>query len=46
MRRAPDAADVAQRILYEPLAEDNGLTLHVETEPARRPDFRIKAGFP
>src|SRR4051812_40487063 len=32
-----DAADVAQGIqdLYEPLAEDNGLTLHVETEPAR-----------
>ena len=32
-----DAADVAQGIqeLYEPLAEDNGLTLHVKTEPAR-----------
>jgi signal transduction histidine kinase len=32
-----DAADVAQGIheLYEPLAEDNGLTLHVRTEPAR-----------
>src|SRR4051795_9573278 len=32
-----DAADVAQGIqeLYEPLAEDNGLTLHVQTEPAR-----------
>ncbi len=31
-----DAADVAQGIqeLYEPLAEDNGLTLHVKTEPA------------
>src|SRR4051794_16878225 len=31
-----DAADVAQGIqeLYEPLAEDNGLTLHVQTEPA------------
>ena len=30
-----DAADVAQGIheLYEPLAEDNGLTLHVKTEP-------------
>ena len=32
-----DAADVAQGIqeLYEPLAEDNGLTLHVKTERAR-----------
>ena len=32
-----DAADVAQGIqeLYEPLAEDNGLTLNVRTEPAR-----------
>ncbi|MEA2889572.1 MAG: hypothetical protein QOI05_365, partial [Bradyrhizobium sp.] len=32
-----DAADVAQGIqeLYEPLAEDNGLTLHVKTAPAR-----------
>jgi signal transduction histidine kinase len=32
-----DAADVAQGIheLYEPLAEDNGLTLRVKTEPAR-----------
>jgi signal transduction histidine kinase len=32
-----DAAEVAQGIqeLYEPLAEDNGLTLHVRTEPAR-----------
>jgi signal transduction histidine kinase len=32
-----DAADVAQGIqeLYEPLAEDNGLTLHVKTGPAR-----------
>jgi signal transduction histidine kinase len=32
-----DAADVAQGIheLYEPLAEDNGLTLNVKTEPAR-----------
>jgi signal transduction histidine kinase len=32
-----DAADVAQGIqeLYEPLAEDNGLTLQVRTEPAR-----------
>jgi signal transduction histidine kinase len=32
-----DAADVAQGIqeLYEPLAEDNGLTLHVKTEQAR-----------
>jgi signal transduction histidine kinase len=32
-----DAADVAQGIqeLYEPLAEDNGLVLHVKTEPAR-----------
>src|SRR6266436_148199 len=32
-----DAADVAQGIheLYEPLAEDNGLTLHVKTEPTR-----------
>ncbi len=32
-----DAADVARGIheLYEPLAEDNGLTLHVKTEPAR-----------
>jgi signal transduction histidine kinase len=31
-----DAADVAQGIheLYEPLAEDNGLTLHVKTEQA------------
>src|SRR4051794_25000140 len=31
-----DAADVAQGIqeLYEPLAEDSGLTLHVQTEPA------------
>jgi signal transduction histidine kinase len=31
-----DAADVAQGIqeLYEPLAEDNGLTLHVKTEHA------------
>src|SRR3954470_250153 len=31
-----DAADVARGIheLYEPLAEDNGLTLHVRTEPA------------
>src|SRR5436305_14097621 len=31
-----DAADVAQGIqeLYEPLAEDNGLTLYVKTEPA------------
>jgi signal transduction histidine kinase len=31
-----DAADVAQGIqeLYEPLAEDHGLTLHVTTEPA------------
>jgi signal transduction histidine kinase len=31
-----DAADVAQGIheLYEPLAEDNGLTLHVTTEQA------------
>jgi signal transduction histidine kinase len=32
-----DAADVALGIheLYEPLAEDNGLTLHVRTEPVR-----------
>jgi signal transduction histidine kinase len=32
-----DAADVAQGIheLYEPLAEDNGLTLNVKTEPVR-----------
>jgi signal transduction histidine kinase len=32
-----DAAEVAQGIqeLYEPLAEDNGLTLQVKTEPAR-----------
>jgi signal transduction histidine kinase len=32
-----DAAEVAQGIheLYEPLAEDNGLTLHVRTEPSR-----------
>jgi signal transduction histidine kinase len=32
-----DAADVAQGIheLYEPLAEDSGLTLHVKTAPAR-----------
>ena len=32
-----DAADVAQGIheLYEPLAEDSGLTLHVKSEPAR-----------
>jgi signal transduction histidine kinase len=32
-----DAAEVAQGIqeLYEPLAEDNGLTLHVKTEQAR-----------
>jgi signal transduction histidine kinase len=32
-----DAADVAHGIheLYEPLAEDNGLTLHVKTAPAR-----------
>jgi signal transduction histidine kinase len=32
-----DAADVAQGIheLYEPLAEDSGLTLNVKTEPAR-----------
>jgi signal transduction histidine kinase len=32
-----DAADVAQGIheLYEPLAEDSGLTLHVKTEPVR-----------
>ena len=32
-----DAADVAQSIqeLYEPLAEDNGLTLEVRTAPAR-----------
>jgi signal transduction histidine kinase len=32
-----DAADVAQGIqeLYEPLAENNGLTLHVKTEQAR-----------
>ena len=31
-----DAADVASGIheLYEPLAEDDGLTLRVETEPA------------
>jgi signal transduction histidine kinase len=31
-----DAADVAKGIheLYEPLAEDNGLTLHVATDPA------------
>jgi signal transduction histidine kinase len=31
-----DAADVAQGIqeLYEPLAEDNGLTLHVKSTPA------------
>src|ERR1700736_1810556 len=31
-----DAAEVAAGIyeLYEPLAEDNGLTLHVKTEPA------------
>lgn len=31
-----DAAEVAQGIheLYEPLAEDDGLTLHVKTEPA------------
>jgi signal transduction histidine kinase len=31
-----DAAEVAHGIheLYEPLAEDNGLTLHVRTEPA------------
>src|SRR3954452_20232891 len=32
-----DAAEIAHDIqdLYEPLAEDNGLTLHVKTEPAR-----------
>src|SRR3984893_387940 len=32
-----DAAEVAHGIheLYEPLAEDNGLALHVKTEPAR-----------